>query len=177
MALELYSPGPNHLQVLVIPAEEKPVFLTSIETIEVKPKPIARSKEPISAEERISHHIANSSGMRYDPSTNRYQPDMARIPMMETWWGSSSAWELRAVDGLAGYHVFFTDAKKGLTPHRWGNKMSGRCIHGDFLLVQVAQEKDRNGRWHYENIDDDIGQYGRLLWNCLELLKNRDPRM
>ncbi len=127
---------------------------------------MARSEEPVSTFDRISHHIASASGMRYDPATNRYQPDMSRIPMMETWWGPS-AWKLRAVDGLAGYHVFFTNGKEGLIRHRWAPK-----IHGDILLVQVAKEKDENGRWHYEDIDADIKQYGKLLQNCLDLLKS-----
>ncbi len=153
------------------------MFLENIETIEAELESLARLKEPISAVDRISHHIASTSGMRYDPSTNRYQPDMPRIPTMETRWGPS-AWKLRAVDGFAGYHLFFTDAKEGVVQEKYGySKKTGGCIHGDILLVQVAKERDENGRWHYEHIDKEIMEHERLLESCMDLLSNRNPHI
>ena len=49
-------------------------------------------------------------------------------------------------------------------------------MHGDILILQLAEEKDKSGRWQYEHIDRDIMAHGRLFKNCMALLSKRDPR-
>ena len=80
MALDINPPSPNDLRVLRIPpGREENISLAYVKTIEAEPEPIAHSEEAISAEDRTSHRIANTCGMRYDSSTNRCQPKMPRM--------------------------------------------------------------------------------------------------